>query len=653
MKKSILLFAVVTAAVVCSCTHEEVQIPATVEYREIVLSAHSGDAMTKSSRDHEGTFYWSPNDAISLFRGRDFQQGGWALTSTNTESAVSAYFKGELDVEVLENPDGGKYWAIYPYDEFNGYNGEGVLTTVVRPEQTAAEGTFADKQFVSIGCSDGLSMDFYHLCGGIKFTLEQSDVKSITLHGNDNEPIAGIVEVVLDDYNHPVVYKIIEGYNKITLTCPDGGCFMPGVEYFIVTLPVKFEQGFTISFDNGFERVIDTPLKINRAKFQWSKLPIDFAGEFIYETCNIENEGVQSYMSEVDYSDDIYYYESRVEMYYRSFGATDKPLPVTFTWEGEASSIVISNSKSFDEILMTLDVSNSRSSSVDVYNLIPGQKYYYKVLNEAGAALKLACMTPEGPVRMINGVTKNMRDLGGWNTGLYAGDDGSLHNTFIKYGKIYRGYNINNITEEGARILLEDLGVTLELDLRGYELQFTNNPANSDDQPRNVLNGLIRYENLQPTMFMYDQRRSQIGVTDEIYREALKIIINELSNGGVVFFHCIGGADRTGTLAFLIEALMGVSESDMSKDFEMTTFYNGSPRRRNMENPNGGTANFTYPYKDLIRYLKDSFGQGFPYDEMIQDIVENWATSGENALTHVEIETLRSLLQDDVLIQDQ
>ena len=647
MRKSILVFAAFTAAFVCACTREEVQVPKTVEYKEITLSARSNDAVTKSSRDENGTFYWSPEDRISLFRGT-VSGGGWEFVSTNTESATSADFKGKVPVEVLEDPTLGEYWAVYPYNEANSFIfGENTLTTVVPAEQVATEGTFADGQFISIGhcpADDGnLAMTFYHLCGGIKFTV-QNPYKSITLRGNNNEVLAGTVDVVLDG-KAPVVIGIREPRTKITIACPDGASFEPGLEYFIVTLPVTFEEGFTVTFDDDdSERIVDSPLTINRAKFQWSKYPLDFTGEFIYETCNIENQGLRMFVEQVDYSGDIFYTYSDVERFYRQFGASDKPLPVSFTWEGDASEVVISADKDFENVYLTLDVSRSSSSSVDVYNLIPGKKYYYKVINETGAVLKLACMTPEGPVRMINGVTKNMRDLGGWNTGLYATDDGNVRNTFIKYGKIYRGYNINDITEDGAKILMEDLGVTLELDLRGYE-------GSSLDRPVDVFKGQIGYVNLSPVMFMYDTRTRQYGVTAGLYRAALHMIIDELKNDGVVFFHCIGGADRTGTLAFLIEALMGVSEADMSKDYELTTFY-GSLRMRNV-NADNYNGNCPYPFVELIRYLKDSFGQGFPNDNRIQEIVENWATSGENALTHEEIDDLRSLLRDSVFIQDQ
>ena len=44
-----------------------------------------------------------------------------------------------------------------------------------------------------------------------------------------------------------------------------------------------------------------------------------------------------------------------------------------------------------------------------------------------------------------------------------------------------------------------------------------------------------------------------------------------------IYFHCIGGADRTGSLAFILEAVLGVPEKEIELDYERT-FY---PYQRN------------------------------------------------------------------------
>ena len=39
-----------------------------------------------------------------------------------------------------------------------------------------------------------------------------------------------------------------------------------------------------------------------------------------------------------------------------------------------------------------------------------------------------------------------------------------------------------------------------------------------------------------------------------------------------VYIHCTGGADRTGTVCFLLNALLGVDEATLIQDYEFTTF---------------------------------------------------------------------------------
>ena len=108
-----------------------------------------------------------------------------------------------------------------------------------------------------------------------------------------------------------------------------------------------------------------------------------------------------------------------------------------------------------------------------------------------------------------------------------------------------------------------------------------------------------------------------------------------------MYFHCAGGADRTGTLAFLIEALVGVSENDLSKDYELTTFGPSNTRLMNYR----ATEKETHILYELITYLRKF---GYPQVSSINQLVFNWATTRHSdnvdPLTSDEIALLRKYL---------
>ena len=127
--------------------------------------------------------------------------------------------------------------------------------------------------------------------------------------------------------------------------------------------------------------------------------------------CDIVNPGTRKFLEEVDYSADPEYGVSCALEYRKEFKANDRPLPVTVTWTGGKGDRVWVSTSPFLEDAFAVPAD---SASAEIYNLVPGVTYYYRVVDAGGAALKSACVTPVGPMRMIHGVSSNVRDLGGW-----------------------------------------------------------------------------------------------------------------------------------------------------------------------------------------------------------------------------------------------
>ncbi len=334
---------------------------------------------------------------------------------------------------------------------------------------------------------------------------------------------------------------------------------------------------------------------------------------FAQETCDIENEGTRKFLEEVDYSNDPDYVLSYARDYKSKYGANDKPLPVKIAWEGgNAAKIVISTSPEFDNAKEV----QAESSPADIFNLIPGVPYYYKVLDGEGKVLKTACVTPVGPLRWINGVASNVRDLGG----------GKADGGHIAYGKLYRGAALERLSSRGKDIFLNDLGLSVDLDLRGYK------------ESEYHVGAVIKEIDYLKLPLEKNLGRGT-GRTNELFQQAIRSIIGWLGEGRAVYFHCAGGADRTGSLAFLIEALLGVNESDLSKDYELTTF-GGITRPRNVR----ASEDETHVFYELITYLRTFGAPG----TSINDLVLNWATTRHSdsvdPLTPSEIALLRKYL---------
>jgi len=200
--------------------------------------------------------------------------------------------------------------------------------------------------------------------------------------------------------------------------------------------------------------------------------------------------------------------------------------------------------------------------------LIPGKTYYYKIAGKNRESAIDSFKVKDVPLRTIRADgAHNVRDLGGWKT-----DDGQ-----IAYGKIFRGGKINNgqttsLTQSGIDVMVGQLGIKTEIDLR-----FKN--ADDGGQKESVLGanvnylkaGFNAYSCILPEFENYGDfnRKYYVGAT-----AVIKNIFTTLADESKypIYFHCNAGADRTGTLALLIEAVAGVSESDIIKDYEFTSF---------------------------------------------------------------------------------
>ena len=282
---------------------------------------------------------------------------------------------------------------------------------------------------------------------------------------------------------------------------------------------------------------------------------------------NLENERVRGFVHDFEYTKND---PSRVSTY--NVGPPvrrDWPLPVCVFWtqdiDAEWQTVTWSESPDFANAVS--ETVPAEAASHEIYNLIPGRTYYCKVdaiVDEGYETTELArfAFTTSGQMRHIKAEgTANVRDLGGWTT-----QSGMV----VKYGKLFRGgeWNGGHNLEPEAIEALRLAGIKAELDLRS--------DSEAKNITRSVLGSDITYK--RTPLGQTASHMNGLNGSKETYKAALNFVLTSIRNDKPVYFHCAIGRDRTGTLAFLLEGALGMSKSDIYKDYELTNFsYWGTP----------------------------------------------------------------------------
>ena len=250
-------------------------------------------------------------------------------------------------------------------------------------------------------------------------------------------------------------------------------------------------------------------------------------------------------------------------------GLTDCSFPeaVTVKWTnpaGKRCQLLISETSEFSHA-----IKREAFRSCRIYNLLPGKQYFLKVRCGRINSETVRFFTRSELPRFIYvpGVT-NVRDIGGGS---------ACNGKRIRFGMVYRGAQHDKwslqkgITPEGKRVLLEDLKLKAILDLRG------------ETEGRRVMEKDVRkYVKIQSRA--YATWRND-GIFSKEQMDHIKKIFGVFAqkNSYPLYVHCQGGGDRTGTIAFLLEVVLGVSLEDAEKEYEFSNLATSGIRLRSSE----------------------------------------------------------------------
>jgi len=200
-------------------------------------------------------------------------------------------------------------------------------------------------------------------------------------------------------------------------------------------------------------------------------------------------------------------------------------------------------------------------TAVEVYHLKTGTQYYYRVdltfsdgnVASVGGRFRTAD-TPR--VLTVDGVY-NLRDIGGWKT---------ASGKAVKQGLLYRGCEVDGaveskyaITSDGVNTMLSVFGIKTDMDLRSA----TDNVYGTDALGAGV-------EHIYYAAPMYSAVFDQPEKIRQIFADLA------VESHYPVYLHCTYGQDRTGTICYLLEALLGVDENSLMKDYQLSGLHHGS-----------------------------------------------------------------------------
>ena len=261
--KRIILSVLAMSALLCGCQKDHVSELA--QERGTIQATIEEISATRTVMDENNNIRWSEGDQIV----------GFMKSTLGVKYQVTAASVGKTSASFEEVSSGGlnagteleHIIAYYPYSSSVSAAKSGsnyTLDVVLPTEQTYVAESFGNGAMPMVALSETNNITFRNVCGGMKLQLKGTQiVKSITIHGKNNEKLAGAATVTAyTDETKPTIVMGQDASATVTLNCGDGVKLDENIitEFIISLPPVVFTKGFSVNvvFDKDNLQVIQT-----------------------------------------------------------------------------------------------------------------------------------------------------------------------------------------------------------------------------------------------------------------------------------------------------------------------------------------------------------------------------------------------------------
>lgn len=252
-------------------------------------------------------------------------------------------------------------------------------------------------------------------------------------------------------------------------------------------------------------------------------------------------------------------------------------------------------------------VAYAKADNGIIHNMIPGQTYYWEKTSDSsvyGYVTATSNGSSTGTRWVDTDVVRNVRDLGGLPV-TYTDSNNQTVTGTLAYGRLFRGEKMQNVSASE----FTNLGITTEYNVGD---EYSSDTHLSDYH----LNTVIHYN--------FDYNSGDENNANSNYMKAWTAVTNimtDIANTNTtknIFFHCRVGADRTGTVAYLLEGLLGVPDEMRYEEYALTNL--------------SGLYDRTRYYKQKASNNANKFVFMMGYVQTTQDIYD-WYMHNPNAST--------------------